>query len=116
MSRPIRAISIRQPYAELILRRIKKAEYRAVRTHLRERVYVYASAKPADDPAAWRKAKSAPGELPTSVVVGTVEIVGCRWDSRGGCWAYVLAKPRRPRRKLRPTNQPQPVFWKPRFR
>jgi predicted transcriptional regulator len=42
---PIRAISIRQPWVELILRGVKKKEYRSQPTNIRERVYLYASAK-----------------------------------------------------------------------
>ena len=43
-----RAISIRQPYVELILRRRKTREYRSRRTNIRERVYLYAALRPAD--------------------------------------------------------------------
>ena len=38
-----RAISIRQPYAELILRGKKKNEFRSRPTNIRERVYIYAA-------------------------------------------------------------------------
>ncbi|MBI4768802.1 MAG: ASCH domain-containing protein [Deltaproteobacteria bacterium] len=38
-----RAISIRQPWVELILLGKKKAEYRSRPTKIRERVYIYAS-------------------------------------------------------------------------
>ena len=39
----LRAISIRQPFAELVLRGDKIIEYRSKVTHVRGRVYVYAS-------------------------------------------------------------------------
>ena len=40
----MRALSIRQPYAELILRGIKTVEYRSRRTRIiGERFYIYAS-------------------------------------------------------------------------
>lgn len=39
----MRALSIRQPYAEQILRGEKKIEYRSRPTNIRERVYIYAS-------------------------------------------------------------------------
>jgi hypothetical protein len=71
------ALSVRQPFAELILRGLKKIEYRSVVTHKRERVYIYASKVPVDDPGSWAKVKLEPGDLPTGVLVGTVEIVGC---------------------------------------
>ncbi len=59
-----RAISIRQPFVELILRGDKKFEYRSTPTKLRERVYIYASQKPKDRPSEWRKVGKEPGELP----------------------------------------------------
>lgn len=109
-----RAISIRQPFVELILRGVKIWEFRSVATRIRERVYLYASNKPFDDPAQWRKVRKQPGELPTGVIVGTVEITDCQDDSGGG-FRYRLRNPRRLRTHLVPRNQPQPVFWLPQF-
>ena len=71
-----RALSVRQPYAEMILRGTKKIEYRNVRTHIRERVYIYASKKPGDTKL-FAKLRCEPGDLQTGVLVGTVEIVDC---------------------------------------
>ena len=109
-----RAISIRQPFVEQILRGEKRAEYRSIPTNIRERIYLYASAKPHPNPSLWRSIDRAPGCLPAGAVVGTVEIVGCRWNGRD--YAYQLARPRRLRKPLKPRNRPQPVFWKPCFR
>lgn len=39
------ALSIQQPFAELIMAGMKKFEYRSISTNIRERVYVYASRK-----------------------------------------------------------------------
>jgi hypothetical protein len=111
-----RAISIRQPLVEQILRGQKKFEYRSKSTNIRERIYLYASAKPFDDPALWRKMKAQPGDLPTGVIVGSVEITECRWDDDNGCYAYRLANPERLDAHLSPINQPQPVFWRPQFK
>lgn len=110
-----RAISIRQPLVEQILRGKKKFEYRSMNTKIRERVYLYASAKPFDDPDLWHQMKLSPGDLPTGVIVGSVEIVDCNWDDDEFCYAYTLANPQRLRAHLTPTNQPQPVFWRPQF-
>ena len=110
-----RAISIRQPFAELILRGDKRAEYRSQLTNIRERVFIYASKNPAESPEAWERVGSAPGELPTGLIVGSVEITDCRWDGRSKCYAYVLKAARRLRKPLRPTNQPQPKFWIPKY-
>jgi hypothetical protein len=114
--KPVRAISIRQPYVEQIFRGIKKCEFRSVPTNIRERVWIYASLKPG--PAeAWNNLAKKPGDLPTGVILGTVEIVDCRATSRKLLdFAYVLKAPRRLRTPRRPVNQPQPVFWRPKFR
>jgi hypothetical protein len=109
------AISIRQPWVELILRGDKKEEYRSRPTAIRERVYLYASAKPADWPPAWRKLGLKPGALPSARIVGTVEITDCYWSARMKAYAYVLHAPRRLRAHLSARNHPQPVFWRPRF-
>ncbi|MGE3509812.1 MAG: ASCH domain-containing protein [Vicinamibacterales bacterium] len=111
-----RAISIRQPDVELILRGIKQREYRSRPTTIRGRVLLYASLRPADWPQAWRKVGKKPGALPAGMIVGSVEITDCRWDDRVGHYAYVLERPRRLRPPLLAINQPQPCFWRPRFR
>ena len=93
--RVIRAISIRQPYAEAILRHKKKFEYRSVPTKITERVFIYAGERWADNAAAkdWRDAGGRSNRLPRGVIVGTVELAGCGpW--RGG-FRYFLRHPRR---------------------
>jgi ASCH domain len=104
------ALSIRQPHAEQILRGKKKIEYRNMPTNKRERVYVYASKTPADK-RAWDEIGLAPGELPTGVIVGTVEVVGCR--KVRGEYQWDLAKPVRLRRPIKPKNHPQPAWFNP---
>jgi hypothetical protein len=39
----MRALSIRQPHAEAIMRGIKKIEYRSAPTRIRGRIYIYAA-------------------------------------------------------------------------
>jgi len=68
------AISIRQPYVELILRGIKKAEYRSRPTNVRGRVYLYASVSPADTPLAGVRRKRGPASCPPGLSWG-------RWRS-----------------------------------
>jgi len=105
------ALSIRQPYVELILRGVKTAEYRSRPTRKRERVYLYASTIPADDPEAWQAVGAAPGDLDTGLLVGTVEIAGC--TGADGTFQWHLRHPRRLRTPRRPTRKPQPVFFHP---
>lgn len=71
-SKRMSALSLQQPNAEQILRGIKKIEYRSRPTSKRERVYIYASLKPAA-PAAWKEIGLKPGDLPTGVLVGTLK-------------------------------------------
>jgi hypothetical protein len=84
MNEITRAISIRQPYVELILQGKKRKEFRSRRTHLRGRVYVYASMTTKNDPSAWRTSGKSPGTLTTGKIVGTVEIVCCTPTNDGG--------------------------------
>ena len=110
-----RAISIRQPWVEQILRGIKKKEYRDVPTRIRERVYLYASLTPDDSPNDWRRVKKAPGQLPVGKIVGTVEVVDCRWNNRLNRYEYALARPKRLKSPRMATNQPNPIWWRPKF-
>jgi len=110
MPRPTHAISIRQPFVELILRRIKTAEYRDYPTNIRGRVYLYAARKPVDDPARWRQVEAEPGELPTGVILGTVEIVDCRWDGEAGVLCLYPAGPQAAETEAETQEPAQPVL------
>ena len=105
----MRAISIRQPYVEAILQGKKKIEYRSRKTNIRERVYLYASAKPGE-PCHGLVADG----LPTGVIVGTVDIVDCTGVE--GDYEIHLANPNRLDNHLKAKNQPQPMFWRPQFK
>lgn len=111
-TRGMRAISIRQPYVEQILRGTKKHEYRSQPTNIRGRVYLYASLGKGPQ-SEFKKLKVEPGELPTGLILGTVEVADCVWDDQGQRYAYVLKDPKRLARKLKPTQHPQPVWWYP---
>lgn len=108
--KPKRALSIRQPFAEQILSGKKKCEYRGTQTKIRERVYVYASKSPARR-REWKETGFEPGQLPTGVIVGSVEIAGCEW--RSSRYEWKLARPKRLKRRLTPKNKPQPVWFHP---
>jgi hypothetical protein len=106
------AISIRQPYVEQIFRRIKKEEYRSRPTKIRGRVYVYASPRPGDLNG-FGSLGAEPGDFPTGVIVGSVEITGCRYSEPKQCYTYCLANPKRLRKPIPPKNHPQPVWFRP---
>jgi hypothetical protein len=104
------ALSIRQPYVEQIMRGSKRVEYRSMLTHVRGRVLIYASLKPGPVEQ-FRKLQMQPGDLPTGVIVGSVEIVNCTGEP--GDYHWHLANPRRLRSPLTPENQPQPAWFRP---
>lgn len=139
----MRALSVRQPYAELILRGIKTAEFRSRRTHLLgERFYLYAAKGPARrrvvDPVAeglriWSDDLAVPGrergtappdwmmELARALVLGQLPtglIVGTATiaecrDHGGGLFAWQLADVERLRKPIEPKRHPQPAWWRP---
>ena len=109
--KPLRAISIKQPFAEQIMRRLKKHEYRSRPTKITGRVYVYASLRPRLD-VDWKGIKRGPSGPPLGMIVGTVEIVGWRKE-RSGRFAWVLKAPRRLRTPVSPRAHPQPVWFYP---
>ena len=98
----MRALSIRQPFAEAILAGRKRVEFRSRPTRVRGRVYVYAS----------NTAHSRAGlSLPRGVIVGTVEIYDCARGTETYEWH--LRKPKRLSRPRRPRQKPQPVWFFP---
>ena len=130
----MRALSIRQPFAELILRGTKTIEYRSRPTRIiGERFFIYASMQPAvgsrqsvwsgdlalpDRPLPpwmielaeglrlWK-----PGELPTGVIVGSAIIDRC---SRGeGVYHWHLTGVERLAEHTRPRRHPQPSWFRP---
>jgi len=111
MSERIRALSVRQPFAELILSGDKVIEYRTRRTHIRGRVYLYASKTPG--PAErFADAGYERGDLHCGVIVGTVEVVDCVEDTDGD-FEWHLANPHRLRVPLSVRGTPQPGFFWP---
>lgn len=110
MTSKIRALSIRQPYAEQIIHGQKKIEYRSRPTNIRERIYIYASLTHGD-PDEFRKMKIQPGDLPTGLLVGTVEIADCTGSP--GNYNWIFKNPERLQQGLKPKNHPQPVWFYP---
>jgi hypothetical protein len=107
------ALSIRQPYAELILQGEKRCEFRSRATHKRGRVYVYAGLQSGaeEDFARHHLRRDA---LPTGVIVGTVEITDCTGEP--GDYQWHLANPKRLKRPRKPKQHPQPTWFYPFYR
>lgn len=98
----MRALSVKQPFADQILRGTKRVEFRSRPTKIRGRVYIYASEVP-KYPSGWR--------LPRGLVVGTVEIVNC--TGSGTEYRWHLRNPRRLANPRKPKTHPQPVWFTP---
>ncbi len=116
------ALGVRQPWVELILRGIKTIEIRSQHTRVRGPIYLYASKKFSDFPAAVDAATEHDldcSSLPTGVLVGSVEIAATRpalaSDAAPSCVPAAFLKqqfawePRNPQRFV----QPVPVRFLP---
>jgi hypothetical protein len=110
---PVRALSIRQPHAEAIMRGVKKIEYRSGPTKIRGRILIYASlgrysAEVESKMMAQYRIKDVTcHDLRRGVLIGSVELFECD----GGNWH--VRKPERAKRLIQPTKQPQPVWFFP---
>jgi hypothetical protein len=79
----MKALSIKQPWADLIASGAKDIENRSWRTHFRGRVYIHASAKMADyvftseQVKILVKSRLSKHDLTFSAIIGEVDIVDC---------------------------------------
>ena len=115
----MRALSIRQPYAELILQGKKTIEYRSrLKRIIREEFYIYA-ARPKSDAISVRapltptlaRRERETGEMPTGVIVGSARISNCTREN--GSYRWHLTGVKRIARLRKPVNKPQPAWFKP---
>jgi hypothetical protein len=65
---------------------------------------------PADEDS-WDEIGLEPGDLPTGVIVGMVEVVGCR--KVRGEYEWDLARTVRLKRQLKAKKHPQPAWFNP---
>jgi len=113
----MRALSIRQPHAEAIMRGVKKIEYRSRLTKIRERIYIYAALgrftpeTEAEMMAGYKIKDVACDDLPRGVLIGTVELFDCAGDE--GEYEWYVRKPERAKKLLKPTRRPQPAWFNP---
>lgn len=104
----MKALSIRQPWAHLILHGGKDIENRSWPTNVRGRVLIHAGDQLDEDGLAWLQGRGVPlpDEYPRGGIVGEVEIVDCVRDSVSewfvGPFGFVLRNPKPlPLRKLK---------------
>jgi ASCH domain len=125
----MRALSVRQPWAELIIRGHKSIDVRHRRIKIRGPVYIYAGLNRID-PAEEARIAAEFGidvdALPRGVLIGSVSIAGCRplraTDSKAACfrikktaglYAWRYERPLRAKNPRPPRRHPQPVFFHP---
>jgi hypothetical protein len=109
------ALSIRQPWAELIMRGVKTIEYRSLPLRKRGRVHVYASLGRADEEDEKRVGLEHAIDvdaLPRGVLVGTIELMDCE-QSDDDSFEWHLGHPVRAATLRAPKNRPQPRFFRP---
>ena len=116
----MRALSIRQPYAELILRGEKTIEYRSRPTKvIGERFYIYASKSSVQPSAARGAGQPIPDcgpDLPRGVIVGTAVISHCTNGATGPTADHWhLTDVQRIKHPRKPRGRPQrgPVWFRP---
>lgn len=109
----MRALSIRQPFAEAIMRGTKTTEYRSGPTNIRGRILIYASlSRYGDDEESemlqeFELMDVEADDLPRGVIIGSVEL----YDSDEGEW--YLRHPQRAESFVEPVNRPNPVWFYP---
>lgn len=109
------AISVRQPYAESIIRGEKVIEYRTTQTHVRGRVYIYA-AKAREAAPIFSAYHIDSAEVSYGKIIGTIEIISSEKSYEFPEWyEWELSNPIKFEEPLEPINQPLPVFWYPVF-
>jgi hypothetical protein len=102
----------------------KTVECRSRPTHIQGRVWIYASQTRTRVRNGGTMRIADPEVLPRGVIVGSIELVGCRplrfADSDAAHvpidfdgYAWLLANPQRLGVPRRPTRHPQPVFFYP---
>lgn len=109
----MRALSVRQPHAEAIIRGIKTSEFRSGPTHIRERVLIYAAQgrqESSEEEEMLREygiTDVQSDDLPRGVIVGSVEL----YDCDEGEW--FLRNPVRAQKLVAPVRMPQPIWFRP---
>jgi hypothetical protein len=110
------ALSLRQPWAEEVMRGKKKIEYRSIPTNIRGRVYIYASLgryTKADEAEFAAEVGYDLDDLPRGKIVGTVEVVECVYVKKHRDYEWKLIKPLRLPKPRKPRNKAQPVWFRP---
>ena len=110
MTKPRLALTIRQPFAELIMRGVKTVEERSRPTKIRGRIYIYASLGrwPRAGEADWAEEFGLDIDgLPRGFLLGDVELYDCRGEE------WLFRAPKRLATPVKPERHPNPVWFRP---
>ena len=107
--RPVKALTVRQPWASLIVAGIKDVENRPRQIRYRGKLAIHAGLK-VDDEGMEMYGHSLRVSLPLGAVIGSVDVVDCISDSDSpwalsDCYHWILANPR-------PLKRPVPATGK----
>jgi ATP-dependent Lhr-like helicase len=111
----LRALSVRQPWAEQIMLGEKTIEYRSYPTDVRGVVYIYASVSRYDAKTEREIQAEVSFDLealPRGVIVGTVEVYDCQ-QGFDGDYEWLLRLPTRLLKPLKPKRKPEPAWFFP---
>lgn len=109
----VRALSIRQPHAEAIMRGVKQTEYRSTSTKTRGRILIYAGLSRYSDDEEQEMLEDYDmtgvdsDALPRGVIIGSVDL----YDSEEGDWH--LRDPIPASEPIAPIAHPQPIWFRP---
>ena len=104
------ALSVKQPYAESIIRGEKVIERRTVNTKIRGRIMIYASKSKAKD-SEFERLSIYSEDCLYGYIIGEVSIVEVNFDSPKYLWK--LEQPTRYKCPLKPMKRPQPIWFYP---
>ena len=113
----MKALSVRQPDAEAIMRGVKPIEYRSCLTNVRGRIYIYASTRRyrAEEEAEMLQMYGIGDvnvdDLPHGILIGTIELWDC--TGSGGKYEWHFRNPERAAELLKPTKTPRPIWFNP---
>ena len=112
----IRALSVRQPWANDIINGTKTIEFRTVSTNIREQVFIYASKtmKTAEKQELKTRGLVAASYV-RGAIIGVVTIQRCIQPAHSGDYQWHLVSPRKFKTPLLIANRPQPVWFRPKF-
>lgn len=106
------ALSVKQPYAELIISGLKSVEYRTINTNIRGRILIYAS-KSRVQREVFDQFEISPTDCLFGMVIGSVEIVDVEFDFETSKYLWKLQKAKKLECPYKPDQRPQPVWFYP---